>query len=276
MQLLCVLAWLSGAYPLWRAWRANRGRTSLAGAVFWAAGSWAVWGWALIDAAWHAESPYPGICHVAICLVACAGVAVLGARRPGVGAWHFVVLGLLAVLLLPLAQHALLGGTGSSIGDVRNLFLAGTLGVGVLNYVPTRRAPGVLLLGAGCAIELMAGLMPEREAALPNSESYGWVAAWLVALAPWAAFGLGRRTAGCEADRLWLDFRDRFGLIWGLRVREQFNRAAANAGWPVRLRWRGVEPVAGSPMPDASLQPQLTGTLLALLKRFGPPETTQR
>jgi len=34
----------------------------------------------------------------------CAGVAVLGARRPGMTAWNFVVAGLLAVLLLPVAR----------------------------------------------------------------------------------------------------------------------------------------------------------------------------
>jgi hypothetical protein len=38
--------------------------------------------------------------YLALCLTGCVGVAVLGARRPGVGAWDFVLLGLLAVLLL--------------------------------------------------------------------------------------------------------------------------------------------------------------------------------
>lgn len=236
----------------------------------------------MMDAAWHARPPHPGIRYFAMCLAACAGVAVLGARRPGVGAWNFVVLALVTVLLLPLALEVLLGtllgGKGLSLGYVleRLLFLVVTLGVGVLNYVPTRRALGALLLGAGCAAELIADFVPDREMAALSAAEYHSLAAWLVALTPWAAFGLGRRASGSVVDRLWSDFRDRFGLIWGLRVREQFNRVAANAGWPVVLRWRGVEATPGAPMPDPALQAQMTATLLALLKRFGPPETTER
>ena len=45
--------------------------------------------------------------YTALSLTGCAGVAVLGARRPGVGPWNFVLLGLLAVMLLPLAEGLL-------------------------------------------------------------------------------------------------------------------------------------------------------------------------
>src|SRR5437868_1505128 len=85
---------LSGAAPLWAAARANRG-TSLAYAVGWAWLAWMAWGLALF-----AGGPAAG--HLALGLTGCAGVAVLGARRPGAGAWNFVVVGLLAVVLLPL------------------------------------------------------------------------------------------------------------------------------------------------------------------------------
>jgi hypothetical protein len=63
-----------------------------------------------------------------------------------------------------------------------------------------------------------------------------------------------------------LDFRNRFGGLWALRVRDQFNRAAANAGWPVALRWGGLRSVGYDD--DAPLK-----GLRALLKRFGPEES---
>ena len=92
-------SWTAAAvYPLWRAWRANRG-TALAHAVGWAVAAWAAWLAAFLFGGDGALGRY-----VALSLTGCAGVAVLGARRPHVGAWNFVVASLLAVLLLPVAQ----------------------------------------------------------------------------------------------------------------------------------------------------------------------------
>src|SRR5206468_6059424 len=133
-------------YPLWAARGANR-HTTLGPAIGWAAFAWAVWGWSLYaDAAWP-EVSADKVRYLALSLTGCAGVAVLGARRPGVGAWNFVLLGLLAVMLLPVAEGLLLG--GQPPGTLRVLFLGATVGVGVLNYLPTRLAPGALLLAFG-------------------------------------------------------------------------------------------------------------------------------
>ena len=83
-------------------------------------------------------------------------------------------------------------------------------------------------------------------------------------LCPWLgllAWGRGPRGEN-ELDRIWLRFRDRYGLLWGQRVREQFNNAAGNAGWPAVLRWRGLRLAKGE------VTPEMTRTLKALLKRF--------
>ena len=80
----------------------------------------------------------------------------------------------------------------------------------------------------------------------------------------------GRPQAGVSAfDALWLDFRDRFGVVWGQRTREQFNRAAAHEGWPVALHWDGLVVEEGKTPPDAA---ELVAKLQALLKRFGPED----
>jgi hypothetical protein len=266
MEAIGWLIYLSGCYPLWVAWRANR-QSALVQSVNWAVVAWSAWGGVLAAVA----GPGPGagvVSYVALCLIGCAGVAVLGARRPGVGAWNFVVVALLAVMLLPLAER-LAGAPDAPLG-LRRLFLGFTLAVGVLNYLPTRLAPAALLLAAGCAVEI--GSVSETGSSGGGPGLARTAGRMLVASGPWVAYGLMRwqpRPAS-EFDRRWLDFRNRFGLFWGQRLREQFNRAAANAGWPVHLRWQGLRLKAGVPLPGPAMQEAMLERLRALLKRFGP------
>src|SRR5206468_2905954 len=103
--------------------------------------------------------------------------------------------------------------------------------VGLLNYLPTRLAPAALLLGLGCAgqmVILFGGRIPGL-----GSELLQGLSAMCLAASPWTAWvGLARPyPPRSEFDRMWLDFRNRYGLVWGQRVREQFNRSAINAGW---------------------------------------------
>jgi hypothetical protein len=261
------LIFCTSLYPLAHAWRANRG-TSLFQAVSWALASWILWGLALACGLLQLGSLLYLARYLALCLTGCAGVAVLGARRPGVGAWNFVVLGLLAVELLPLAEGAL-AGSGLQLGGFRVIFLAATLVVGILNYLPTRLAAGALLLGVGCGLEVAALVQADDLAQAPAAANRP---AWfLLACAPWAAWA-GLRwqpSPPSELDGLWLDFRDRYGFVWAQRVREQFNRSAANAGWPVVLRWQGLRLFRGTSLPEPAVQDALLATLRALLKRFG-------
>src|SRR5262245_23466953 len=142
MTLTLWLTYLSASLPLTAALRANR-RTSLIHSVAWAAVAWLAWGVALAtsDRTWA---------YVALGLTGCAGVAVLGARRPGAAAWNFIVASLLVVLLLPLAEGALIG-TPLRLGTFRTLFLTVLVSVTVMNYLPTRLAAGAVLLGIGSA-----------------------------------------------------------------------------------------------------------------------------
>jgi hypothetical protein len=261
MYLLSALLWLTGVFPLMQALRANR-PTTLRQPLWWAAAAWLAWTCA-------AGSPvvWPGqdvrLAHyLALCLTGCAGVAVLGARRPGVGAWNFVVGGLLAVLLLPV-----LNGLGElRLEPVHRLFLLGTLAVSLLNYLPTRLWPAVVLLGAGCILDVA-----ELDRAAPSERAGQLAALVLAGLAPWAAWAsLSLRHAPrTEFDQVWLAYRDRYGFVWGQRMREQFNRAAYHAGWPVVLRWTRLHTGTSEGVPDAAA---LTATLRAVLKRFGPAE----
>jgi hypothetical protein len=246
MNVLPALAMLTGFCPLGRAFRANR-TTTLSPALAWAAAAQLAW------AATPLDPESLAVPYLALCLTGCAGIAVLGARRPGVGAWNFVVGGLLAVQMLPLAS-----GLGTPRLEPAHLLFSGTiLLVVLLNYLPVRTGVAIFPAGAAFALELarLAG------APVPTGMR---VAGWcLLALAPWAAWVSLRRVGpGSATDRLWVGFRDRYGVLWAQRVREQFNRSAASAGLPVRLAWSGLRPPGADP--GVAL-----ATLRALLKRFG-------
>src|SRR5262249_53320541 len=234
--------------PLFRAGRANR-TTALAHALGWAVAAWCAWIAATFTGTAMGQ-------YVALVLTACGGVAGLGARRPGVGAWDGVVAGLLAVLLLPLAQGALTG--SEPIDAIRKLFLAVALGVGVMNYVPTR-------LGLGAAVFLIAADWAVLQPGPPEP-----LVALLIGWSPWLAW-LGFviwPSEGWEGDCLWRDFRDRFGVVWAQRLREQFNAAAANAKLPVTLGWSGLRRGDGQPLSDSDRSASLE-LLKALMTRFG-------
>jgi hypothetical protein len=258
MELLVALLLLAGLFPLAKALRANRS-TTLRQPLMWGFGAWLAW----IGVAWLRVWRPGGEEHLttygALCLTGCAGIAVFGARRPGAAAWNFVVVGLLAVLGLPIFN-----GMGElRLEAAQQIFLAGTLLVSVLNYLPTRLGPQAVVVAAGCGWEMLrleGWIAPTH---LP------WLSLFLLALTPWAAWIAlaSRAPRPSETDRLWLAYRDRFGLVWGQRMREQFNRAAHHAGWPVELRWNGLHQTAVGPPPDPAA---LAATLRAVLKRFGP------
>lgn len=256
MELLAALLFLAGVCPLAMALRANR-TTTLWHPLLWALAAWAAW----FGVAWlrvlRPEGEERLADYAALCLTGCAGIAVLGARRPGASAWNFVVAGLLAVLLLPI-----LNGLGElRLEPAQEIFLAVTLLVPVVNYLPTRLGPEAIAAAAGCGWEMMRLFGWISPARLP------WLGLFLLALTPWAAWTAltMRAAAPAEFDRLWLAYRDRFGFVWGQRMREQFNRAAHHAGWPVVLRWSGLHVTDGAPSPDPAA---LVAMLRAVLKRF--------
>jgi hypothetical protein len=84
-----------------------------------------------------------------------------------------------------------------------------------------------------------------------------------------AAARLGSNSASTQSasksyDRLWLDFRDLFGLLWGLRLQERVNAASTTAKWDVELQWQGFQPRRVPPEHREALRQAMTG----LLRRF--------
>jgi hypothetical protein len=266
LSIVIALIFLTGIYPFWEAWKHNR-RTTLLYALSWAFVGWLVWGWIIGAEIVRAEPASPGVRYLAVSLEGCAGVAVLGARRPGVAAWNFVVVALLVVMLF-LSVESRLAGDDLILNRLKIVGLSSVVAVGVLNYLPTRMAPAAVLFGLSSFIEISTLCASDSLAtSLRQAEP---ISRLMLALAPWAACAAMRwRTSSVsEFDRRWLRFRDSFGLVWGQRLREQFNQAAKHAGWPVILRWQGLRLAGGAAYPDSAAQQEMLGTLQALMKRF--------
>jgi hypothetical protein len=262
MQIVFSLLLVAGCYPFYRAWGANK-RTTLIYAIAWAFGAWLAWGAALLFGQPHQAGMEPWR-FLALSLTGAAGVAVLGARRPQAGAWNLVIVGLMAVMLLPLGENAFLG--TPAMDAPRIAFLAATLAVGILNYVPTRVVLPALILSGICAFECLALFSANFD---PNPRIMDLAHVSLL-IVPWLALAFWHRPsgAGLVIDRLWLDFRDRYGVFWAQRVREQFNRSADNARLPGYLRWHGWEWDAGAgPLTDEQIG-AMAVLLKTLLKRF--------
>ena len=94
-------------------------RAALPGLARQPAAAWVSWGFAITN------PTDDDLGYLALCFTGCVGVAVLGARRPHVGAWHFVVLGLLGVMALPLVENMVI--RVHSFNIERKVFLAGIL-----------------------------------------------------------------------------------------------------------------------------------------------------
>ena len=264
--MLCVF--LAGTPVFARLWIDNR-QTSLSHAVVWALLAWIAWIFTLPLEPIGSE---PGVfIYLALALTGCAGIAVLGARRPGLTMWNAVVAGLLLVELLPVAE-SLAKQREFQVDVPRLIILAGACFIALINYLPTRAFAGVLSLAIGCGCEWFR-LKNAHEGAQRQLDALGRAA---LAATP-AAIMLVRSgwpiRSKHEFDRLWLTFRDRFGVVWGQRLREQFNQSAKHAKWDVALSWLGLRTIPGEARPQLDQMAAMQDTLGALMKRFGKPES---
>jgi hypothetical protein len=212
-------------------------------------------------------------------------VAVLGAKRPQDRGWQWVVGALWLILLAPAGQ-ALAASSGSRLELVAawRLLAWCLVGMGLLNYLPTRSAAAAVMAAVGQALLLAPYL------GWPASEQGGaWRLAALATLLAAAAYGaiMAPRFRNPEhplaaGDRLqranarWAALRDGWGAFWALRIQQRVNQTAELSGWPVRLDWwKGFVPLKGAGSGEASSEPlrdatlaHIEQTLDSLLRRF--------
>jgi hypothetical protein len=271
------LAWaalaIGGGVAL--AWRkpALRGTTLLA-PWYWSALSLAaILATEIILAAAQSAPPQPWTVPMrfaAAMTVFCPTLALLGAKRPQDWAWQFIVFALWAILSLPSFEWLLFG--VQEMHPARFWFLTLLAGTGALNGTATRFWLSSWLVGVG----QMALVMPYFAATQDwLSESSGPQLGLAAIVIAWGfqAAGLPRGRAAAGLDRVWLDFRDAFGVVWGLRVAERVNATAAMVGWPATLGWRGFRGPDGLSDGVSEMTPAVVEEVFrGLLRRFVSPE----
>lgn len=153
------------------------------------------------------------------------------------------------------------------VGDARGCFLWVAILLGPINFIPTRYWLAALFIAAGQTLALADILPVLRRTAVPQHELIGLGLAALGLIAAW----LVPRRKERGYDRLWLDFRDSFGLLWSLRVQERINALARTSDWPFTLGWTGFQSNdAGTSMKalDPQIEPVLRTSFRGLLRRF--------
>ncbi len=203
-------------------------------------------------------------------LTFCPLVALLGAKRPQDRAWQFIVLSFWVILALPAAQARLLWpDEPPTVHPLWSWFLVVLIVVGVTNYVATRFSLAGLLGAAGQATFLWTFLPFGAPTESQITSQLGLVMLG-AALAVAALIARRPRRTGEPLDRLWLDFRDQFGVVWGLRIAERINSSAKMYGWDARLGWHGFSTAADGPIEAISptVKAELEKSLRSLLRRF--------
>jgi len=140
--------------------------------------------------------------------------------------------------------------------------------MGAANHLPTRYWPSAVLFAAGQGL-IVAPWLPVVWFQLPSGETAAAaLGLWLTSLL--IACWLSRPTADVGLQRVWFDFRDAFGAVWGLRVIERVNAAASAYEWPVRLSWHGFETLDGDAADHlpAETTRNVSNVLANLLRRF--------
>lgn len=172
-------------------------------------------------------------------LTLCPGVALLGAKRPQDRSWQWIVASFWLILSLPPLQQFLLGGRAAiaELHPARAWFIGGTILFTAANSLVSRQALAVLAAAGGQWL-LFAPYCRSDEPTSPFVSPMTALAI-LAASVLLTAIPLPSPVPRTPLDRLWLDFRSAFGLVWALRVQEAMNEVARAQQWDVALGWRG-------------------------------------
>ena len=255
--------------------------TTLCAACGWAIGGFLIWvvGWVMsvltsilergrADQLWYA----------AVVLLLCPFISVLGAKRPGSRVWNwFVIIPLVLVLFWPavvLWKPTMQGQALLLEGPALVGFLL-VLVMGTGNYFGTQfTVPSIL---AGIALLLAVGSFSAvgGEQCSDPQHLRLWATVCLSAAIVVAAAisrSVSNVPSGC--DRIWIDFRNQFGIVWASRIQVRINDAVKRENLPARLTIHGLIWADESVNDDVKSQTEIRYEHLLRwwLRRFVDPE----
>jgi hypothetical protein len=197
-------------------------------------------------------------------------VALLGAKRPQDRAWQFIVLAFWLMLALPAAQAWLLSPDHPPVmHGLWSCFVLLLAVIGVTNYLLTRFWPAAVMAAAG-QIALHWRYLPLTNGTQPDGLSLWGLGLLASALVATAVIGRRSRSRDDPLDRLWIDFRNQYGVVWGLRVAERINASATTQNWNVSLGWQGFSTQFGGSIEvdSSAARAELEAALRTVLRRF--------
>jgi hypothetical protein len=215
----------------------------------------------------------PALRYAAAMSTFCPIVALLGAKRPQNVGWQWIVLSLWAILCQPSIEWLLFGGV-AEIHPARFWFLMILVFVGATNGLGTRNWLASVFFSCGQILLLLPYFSAQPVIAADRAAACGLLSLFLwgvcLLLTDRRSSGVAIRSDANRLDRVWLDFRDAFGVVWSLRILERMNASATMYDWPVTLTWHGFEPRASATHVDT---PSLVEeSFRTLLRRFVSPE----
>lgn len=262
------------AYQLWRLW------PEIAHLTLRSAWAWSVVAFACLAASTVGEITSVGVSaaaksslhYLTATMLLAPLMAVLGARRPGANAWPwFVVFPLILVLQWPAVSQLMTssGREPIDIGTPATLGVLLVLLMGFGNYFGTKNTLAVFLVGGAvlCSLMPVTGWI-SSDSSLPLMTILPLMTPLLLT----AATALVRRRIGQlrnlpqetvseTVDRLWLTFRDYYGIVWAKRVMDRVNQFAVRERWSVHLTLDGLSDVGTNGVSVRHTVPEIKQTV---------------
>lgn len=113
--------------------------------------------------------------------------------------------------------------------------------MGLGNYVGTRFLWSALWLGLAISWLVMpyAGWAPEILPTPTGCRMRATLCAGLAVIWP-CLLSSSSRAFLAPWDRVWVDFVNMFGIVWGRRIQDRFNETARRSNWGVKLDFYGL------------------------------------
>ena len=258
--------------------------TTMRTASWWAFVGVSLWvGIAIAAVFGNAAAGWLDAAHYGVAVILlCPLIAVLGARRPSANVWNlFVLVPLILVLMWPVVASAdVMKGRPLELESPTMVAFVLVLVMGAGNYFGTLSGFPAFIF-ACCQVCLVLPLwgsvpdffMSKDTARLVAALSLGWSVVLIkhrrVANEQWE---------GPALTKLWLDFIDTYGMVWGKRVMDRVNAAAVHENWGCRLELDGFAVLSDSQetaphsvqliAPDATTLRQAEPIVRWLMKRF--------